>query len=323
MRESNDPIQNFDEKRIGLNVLIEEKKQNNEYYDEDLHDCSNDLSDRGNIRENIAHAEFMKRKKAAMLKNRYANYGRKYKNKDSVKIIFAVICFIIFIIIEVIDAMNKLENTYFDNSYPESNVSDYTISEDFEIGNTLEYYEIEFDELKENFKIDTLKLKNSKLIYEIKNENDVTINNVNIQTIFYDAENRPIKICTNDIQTLFKYGKVFCTIEDAPESYTRYDYLITRPYYYDKETNIEYDDLAITAVENTRTGIKFEVTNNSSEKIEMLEVAVLYYYQGKIVDIEYGNVWDIRAGKKQEGETYNWSERPTYDSVEMIVNDIL
>lgn len=313
---NDDPIQEVGSFRLGLDNLAENKEINSEYVD-DLHNCSNDLSNEGSIKEEIEHAKFARMKKEELLNSTYKTYSRNYdaiKNKKSLNPIAILI--IIFIVLGTIgDVLFSLievleENNSFVHAEPE-----YSNTDIFK-----ESTETLFEDSKNNILINATTLSDGSIILDIQNNNINLFNNIKLQTIFYDINNKPIQISENNIDTLFENGRYICNINDVPENYARFEFLITQPYIVDR-ININKEDIAMNWYVNDENDFEIEITNGSQYVIDSIEIVAIYYKNGSIVNINSNNIYDIKSGKTVTDSMYNFNYNE-YDSVELIINDL-
>lgn len=315
---NDDPIQEVGSFRLGLDNLTENNEINSDYSD-DLHNCSNDLSNEGSIREEIEHAKFARMKKEELLNKNssYKSYSQNYdaiKTKKSINptVILSIVLIVIWVMAEpfltVIDEFSKI-NSFF-NSEPE-----YSDTEIFK-----ENTETLFKDYKNNILINATTIEDNSIILDVQNNNIYTFNNIKIQTIFYDINNKPIQILENDIDTLFGNGRHVCNINDVPENYAKFEFLITQPYIPDR-ININKEDITMNWYKNAENDFEIEISNNSEYEIDSIELVAIYYTNGNIVNININNIYDIKEGKTITDHMYNLNYGE-YDVVELIINDV-
>lgn len=317
--KNNGPIQDVSHFRLGLDNLTENIEINSEYSD-DLHNCSNDLSNEGSIREEIEHAKFAKMKKEELLDRNSSNktYSQNYdaiKNKKSLSpiTIIIVICFLIASsgapLIEVIESI-----------FEEKNSMMYIGQDYIEMENIKERKQTLFTDSKNNILINATTLSDDSIVLDIQNNNIYMFNNIKIQTIFYDINNKPIHISENNIDTLFEKGRHVCNINDVPANYERFDFLITQPYILDT-VNINKEDITMSWYKNSQKDFEIQITNNSAYQLDSIEVVAIYYKEGNIVNINTNNIYDIKSGKTVNDSMYNFNYNE-YDLAELIINDM-
>lgn len=311
---NDDPIQELGSFRLGLDNLTEDNEIDSNYSN-DLHNCSNDLSNEGSIREEIEHAKFARMKKEELLNRNSSNkaYSQNYdaiKTKKSIntKVILIIVFIVIGIIGEIIEEFEK--STSFVDTEP-----DYSVLE-----TTKENKEALFEDSKNNILISATTLLDGRIILDVQNNNIDVFNNVKIQTIFYDRNNKPIQISENNIDTLFENGRHICDIIDAPDAYEGFEFLITQPYIVDG-ININKEDISMNWYENSSNDFEIAITNNSENEIDSMEVVAIYYKNGIITDINTNNIYNIKSGKTVNDNMHNLNY-DEYDSVELIINDM-
>lgn len=360
MRNNDDPIQDLTPFRIGLDNIAENDEINAKYseYKDDLHDCSDDLSNEGSIREEIAHAQFARKKREEMLENtdRYAlknaNTNKKATNSISKTIIIFIIVFlwmVINVMIEISSMFgdiskdiinnNDLNNdlgTYEDyNNYDETDYDfvtyeDYNnydeadteiIEDDITYEDQIKNADQDFQNAKNNIFIETTITPEYDMILEIFNNNDKMLSNVKIQLIFYDGEDKPIKICDGFSNALFANGRNIVKIMDMPDMYERFDILISQSYVSDT-IDIDISQLELYATQNEEGDFNIELTNNSEYKLDVVSTALIYYKNNKIIDVEEDSIYDIKSGRTEREEIYNFHYNNDYDRIELIINDV-
>lgn len=324
MRDNNnDPIQENKKFRFGLDDLIKDDSINGMDDYSDLHDCSNDLSDRGSIKEEYEHARFAENKR----KNSY-NYSYNQGKKQIVlidkkrKFVIYLLVFFFFIlpilqsvlglVITIADGMISENMKDYEGSYIDSNIE---ISNDYSNENLVSDLETQ----RENIVVSSKMLPNKELLIETQNTSNYTMLDIRLQIIFYDGADKPIYISDMNISTLFANQKNIQTLYDVPENFERYDFLITQPF----KTNraiINYNDVDVNMIGEANSNLTFEVTNNTNETLNDVEVAILGYKGDELVAFETRSVWEIKPGKSKEGNIYLYNK--DCDRIEYFVNDI-
>lgn len=199
------------------------------------------------------------------------------------------------------DYSSYLENVVYDeNTAGENNNEEL----DYEV---LKQQQIQkFEEQKAGLNITTqISDINKKLIAVLHNSNQENISNVQVQVIFYDAENKPIKIDENFISLIEVNMDYYMLFDETPENYARYDFLITKDNY-----NCEYTSYssAITyeVQEKEDSKIKIVGKNNSDKKIEEINFFVIYYNENnEIISIKTVNTFDVKKNKEFKIDFYN------------------
>lgn len=335
---NNDPIQENNPLRLGIDNLLEDDSYNllDDDFEEynDLHDCSDDLSDRGSAREAIEHEKFANQKRAKLqfvqtlsnanpnaFKNfeKYKNYTKKdFENMQKAKSVkYIVIFFVIIVCLSqfgiVIQEMFKVFNDA-TSHLPENDYS---------------YYEEQtarkqqaFETAKQNILIAPRFLENGKMLLEIKNNNDTSYTNVNIQAIFHGENDEVAKIVDVYADNLFANGTNFYEVYSFPINYTNVEFLISKDYWDDDEIEINKDDVTAYMVDNVNA-FRLTVENNTYEDIDTVEVLVLYYRDNELVDFTKSTVYDLDSREKEEKNIYKSRYTESYDSVRYFVNSIV
>lgn len=224
MIDNNDPIQEKKVFRVGLDDLTENNDVNTFEYN-DLHNCSNDLSDRGSRLEEIAHARYAESKR----RNSYSSYNSNKTTTTASKWITFIILFlfigipiieaIIGVIIAVItETVDNLDN-YSDNS------TDYSYSDIYES----EMYPGGVSCGSKITLVDsTMDYTNNVLSVEVENIDDYeNLDNYKIEVVFYNINDRPIEVIDLQINKLKASEVVTKEVYNVPTDMARYDFIIT------------------------------------------------------------------------------------------------
>ncbi len=178
-------------------------------------------------------------------------------------------------------------------------------------GNKIENEEIDYEELerqkrekfeqqKNNLVITSQMLDiDGKLIATIYNGNEETIENVLVQVIFYNGEDKPIKIDEKTIEVFDNQSDYFLFFEDTPKSYERCEFLITKENFYNNY-NSKKDEISFTVKEKADENvIEISGKNNSDHKIQRVNFAVVYYNENnQIIAIRESSQYDIKKQKE-------------------------
>ena len=178
-------------------------------------------------------------------------------------------------------------------------------------GNKIENEEIDYEELerqkrekfeqqKNNLVITSQMLDiDGKLIATIYNGNEETIENVLVQVIFYNGEDKPIKIDEKTIEVFDNQSDYFLFFEDTPKSYERCKFLITKENFYNNY-NSKKDEISFTVKEKADENvIEISGKNNSDHKIQRVNFAVVYYNENnQIIAIRESSQYDIKKQKE-------------------------
>lgn len=319
--DNNDPIQELKPFRWGIDNLTEDDGLNPNYSD-DLHNCSNDLSEEGSIVEEIEHAEFAKRKKQERLNN-YSNY--KYQTKNNYynikKYNTPIVYYFIFIILVsfVVPILSLIGTTMREESkslyFEEETYKDYDRSSNINevtvpLNGESEYY----------IDIDYVKAKDGTIVVCVNNENNRIFNYVDVETIFYDENYNIITSQKNYIDTLFVNKSHLFSIYDVPENYATIEFIVTQEYDYEK-ININIEDIQSTFCINDQD-MDVIIGNNTEELIDRLEFVVIYYKEGHIIGISTHNVYNIYPFNSCTEKIYHYYSYDEYDQIKVHINDI-
>lgn len=333
---SNNPIEEKKVFRFGIDNLAESNEINSdvEYVDKDLHNCSNDLSDRGSKIEEFAHRQFAEKQRSRT----YSTYNNRANNNlkgnkvatyiilflfFGIPILQAIFGLVIAIITgifgelsEVFEDFQIIEESSYNTVYdykneiviPDSNYKNKIILSDFETE-------------KDNIVVSLENLNNNKIILKTENKNANTISNVRVQIIFYDIENKPVAIEEVSMDALFANVVNMQEIYEVPENFSRYDFLITKSYNTQRPI-VNYEDIKVELVSETTSSINFQVTNNTKKKIDSVEIGIAYYNGEDIIDYQTKNIYDLKSGAMEDEKVYKYLTDDEYDRVEYFVNDV-
>lgn len=234
-----------------------------------------------------------------------------------------------WIIILVLIAMLGLTSLYFNYNYE----YDYDYEYDYE---DMDYYEDEYsdEEIKEyiskeylakekftkqknNIKIENISYGiNKELIATITNDNEEPITDLKVEVIFYDGENKPIEIDEDTIGVIEKNSQCYIKFEETPENFERYEFLISREYYWYDNLTYVTKNVSYEVVENDDYA-ELKVKNNSSEEISEVDFQITYYNEeNKIINVENIGIFDLEKRKTQTEEfcLYEFNEKEeTYE----------
>lgn len=194
---------------------------------------------------------------------------------------------------------------YYDFS-EETNEKEYSSEE---IKNYLEKEKIsksKFEEQRNNIVVDDSLLNfNKELIATISNNNNEPITDLKVEVIFYNGENKPIEISASEIGIIEKNSQCYVKFLDTPESFERYEFLISKEYYwYDNEKCVT-EQVSYEVVENKEVK-NLVIKNNYSKEISEADFQVIYYDENdKLMDIEDIYVYDLKKYRTQTEELYS------------------
>lgn len=170
----------------------------------------------------------------------------------------------------------------------------------------INYLEIE-NQKKEQFEIQKNNLIitsqmldiDGKLIATIHNGNEETIENVLVQVIFYNGEDKPIKIDEKNIEIFDSQSDYYMFFENTPKNYERCEFLITKENFYNNY-NSKKDEISFTVEEKADENvIEISGKNNSDHKIQRANFAVVYYNENnQIIAIRESSQYDIKKQKQ-------------------------
>lgn len=198
---------------------------------------------------------------------------------------------------------------YFDeinDDYDEEQMENYMDQE--------KYNQEHFEEIKENIIIkDSFLNYNKKLITVISNNTNEPVTDLSIEVIFYDGENKPIEIDSAEISIIEKNMNYYVRFEETPESFERYEFLISKEdYWYNK---LEF---ATDKVEYHVYNDELVAKNNGSEEISEINFQVVYYDDSdKVIDAEDVYIYDLKKGKEENYplDLTLWNDE-TYEQVD-------
>ncbi len=257
---NDDPIKENNPFRMGLDNLTGDDDINSGIEYSDLHNCSNDLSDRGSRREEIAHAKFAEQQRRNQYKNTY--YANRQNNK---KVVIAknpgnivVGIFVLYIAIQVIAAIgtgiygtiqmfetasnssNYIPENIYNNEIYYDDDADYTYN-DTSLNTpyaTIPNYTPEVEITKKNINIKAgLSEFGNTLIVQIENKNSLAMYNTITQIIFYDEEDKPIEVYDVSLYELPANKVETQEVFNLPK-YSRFD--IYMPDRYDEDIPYSY-----------------------------------------------------------------------------------
>lgn len=190
-----------------------------------------------------------------------------------------------------------------------------------------------FEEQKNNLIITSQMLDiDGKLIATIHNGNQESIENILVQVIFYDGEDKPIKIAQNTIDMFDSETDYFMSFEDTPKGYERCDFLISKRDYYDFYIS-RRNDISFNIEEKNSDDenvIEIAGKNNSNDKIRKIKFAIVYYNENdQIIAIREECQYDVKKQKefkikiKNRLYSYESFEDIPYSRYEVILLDAI
>lgn len=196
---------------------------------------------------------------------------------------------------------------YYYEDIQEDESQNYTIQET-ELKN-------KFEEQKNNIVIkDSFLNFNKELIAAVENNNDEAITDLKVEIIFYDGENKPIEIDSAVVGIIEKNSKYYVKFFETPEKFERYEFLISKDYYFYDSEEVITDQISYEIVENKKLVVK----NNSSKEISEINFQIVYYDKNNnVMDIEDIYMYDLKKKRTQVEELMlDIFNNETYESVE-------
>lgn len=242
------------------------------------------------------------------------DYEKKRKRKNGFLILLLIIILILI----------------FDKFYNEMNYEYSDFGDDSEYQEYLEKYSEEFDsysEYKENVQNEEFKLSKenikingyeneNELICEVFNGNEENITDLRLYVIYYDNEKRPVAIEEEHIDLIYGENNFYCEFDINQDSLT-HEFLLVKDYDSDM-TVINRQDMKIAANKN-EDEIIVNVKNNSNIKIDTLQTCLICYdIEGKICDIETRYIFDLKAGKEDSVDFYNFDNK--METYKVVIN---
>lgn len=333
MKDNDDPIQEYTPFRHRTDNLTAEDGLNSNYVDNDLHDCSSDLSGRASVIEERMHEEFARKKRglnkydATTYAQRKVGKNATVKNNYNIASIFVFIIIIIMItvfssVMELARLTTSLFSTFDEeyNSYDESRIKEKY--DDFDYNETQKDNAISFDMYKENILITTYTSEKNKMFLAVENNNDSSYSNVKLQTSFYDSNDNIIYTSNTYINMLIGNNVQVFEISNVPEKYEKYEFEFVKGYTA-KNNGIDKFDVALD-IEETENEKQKEVTVTNFTNMELLfvEVAVSYLKNNELVKIETYKIPSLTSYEKVEKMVYLDYDKIEADSVYITLNDI-
>lgn len=213
-----------------------------------------------------------------------------------------------------------------DNLYNDS-IDEYD-DEFYDDHNNEEYFDHykeateKFETQKNNLTITSQTLDiDGKLIITLHNGNQEIIYDFLVEVIFYDGDNKPIKIDGIPINAIEANSDYYILFENTPKEYTRCDFLITKDY----NNNIyisHKNDITFSVQENVNSKygknvIEITGKNNSDDTIEEINFAILFYDENnKIIALKNIYESEIKKQKNFKIDTENaFYSSETYENI--------
>ena len=318
----NDPIKDYNEVSLKLDRLKEKMEMYVGYDDQvtDLHDCSNDLSDRGSRIEEYEHAKYAEKIRQRINGNTKAGFDiwnkvpQKKKSKNSSIVTFIVILIIYFVftgIVEIIGEISSMFGTSYNNSY-----TDNYIEEE-------EKYVSQFESYAENITTTLLTTKENETYIKIYNDNAESYEDLKIETVFYNEYGEIIQKKSTYVNILLGKNFHYVKVLDAPVVYDKCEINVLDNYgkYTSKLKDdfiVEYKDNDILYDEET-----ILLTNNCIEDINHLEVVVVYSNSVGEISLRSANFYDLAWGDVEEEKIYSYGvDDEEAEMIMITINDL-
>ena len=157
-----------------------------------------------------------------------------------------------------------------------------------------------------------------QLNFLIKNTNNVDVNSISIEVVFYDGEGKIIEIDSSNLEVLAAGLDRYVSFYETPEKYERYDVLIqvdkdAQNYYSSKLNDVSYECL----LNKEDDEVIIRGKNNSSEKLEYVIFEIIHYDdKDNVINVKEAFEFDIRKNKSFEIDEYiDLYDDETYDPI--------
>lgn len=261
-------------------------------------------------------------------------------NKENIIIIVLIVIVIIGIIYTYLSnsedgiSLNEfdkyLEEDYFSN-YDDDEYDYFDDDEYYYDDEDDEYYdqdqeEEKFNNQKLNLVIsqETLNV-NKKLVAAIKNQNSENVFDFDVYVVFFDGENKVIGVDYNSIDLVKSNYEYYTVFEETPDNFERYEFFITKSFFYSSDTTI-LDDQVSYDVNESDGNVVINFKNNSNKLIDYMSFSIVYYdEENKILDVEELYEFDVKKNSSGELVGYgiwNYTDNTDvkYSRYEVIFN---
>lgn len=320
---NNDPIKDYNEVNLKIDRL-KEKMEMYVGYDEqvtDLHDCSNDLSDKGSKKEEYEHAKYAEKIRQKMNTNSnntktgfdaWSQSEQKKKANNS-SIIIVIVIFIIFYVFSGIAEIIEEFVSLFENSYDSFYVEDYDNETNIS----------QFQAYTDNIETSIITANQNETYVEIYNSNAESYENLKLEAIFYDEYEEVIETKFIYINILLGNNYHYFEISDAPVNYDSYEINILDNY--GEYTSISKDDF-IVEFKNEYVGYNEDnilLTSNCYEDLKHLEVKVVYSNTNGEISFKSADFYDIDWGDVKQNNIYSYGiEDENSEMIMVTINDL-
>ncbi len=314
MSKNNEPIKEY--RPFWNRINDDEDFSIRDYSPTDLHDCSNDLSDRGSRKEEIEHEKFYNKNRNFDEQYFQAKYESAWKSSSVQKNKKNnLIWYIIIITIIIINFTPYMLGFLIEYFYAEIEKNDEVYIEQ-------EVYEEISDELfetyKSNISLEILRTEDGNNIVKLYNANTRSFSNLNIGIVFYDEFGEILKIEEIYTNILLSRNEHFFEIPGIPEGCKSFNYYIensngnyanisTKNFYVDRK---DYD-----------SGSEVTIKNNTKQNLDYAKVVVAYFKEKQLICIKTCYFFDLKSGEEQKEMIYLYDNIEA-DEIRMTLNDI-
>ena len=147
------------------------------------------------------------------------------------------------------------------------------------------------------------------LVIVVSNDNDESVY-VEVEAVFYDEDGNALNSETT-YMSIYSNSEMACYFYNTPSDFDTYEinFDADNSYYEDYSDQVEITD------NDTGSQVTVQATNNSSETIESIDVAVVFYRDGTIVGFDEDFSYDLDAGKTDTFNIY-YPFDENYENVE-------
>ena len=163
--------------------------------------------------------------------------------------------------------------------------------------------------------------KEGNLIAFIMNSNNVAVE-VEVEVEFYDTNGALVGSDKESLNSLASNNEAVVEFWDTPNNFDNYKIYVDAVV----SSAISYSDKVTLSHNNTGREVLVQVTNNSEEEIERVEVAIVYYLNNEVVGYDDDTEYDVKIGRSGNftfdyptDKRYN---NVSFDSYKVFVNQV-